>query len=62
MDFKRYMCVIATVYTLLYGVDVMYTLLYGVDVIYNIYRNRNSDDDESESGDELPEHIKRMYV
>ena len=52
MDFKRYMCVIATVYT----------LLYGVDVIYNIYRNRNSDDDESESGDELPEHVKRMYV
>ena len=46
------MCVIATVYT----------LLYGVDVIYNIYRNRSSDDDESESGDELPEHIKRMYV
>lgn len=52
MNFKRYMCVIATVYT----------LLYGVDVIYNIYRNWNTDDGDSESEEELPEHIKRMYA
>ena len=59
-SFERSVCIIAAVYA----------LMYGVDVVFNIYRylhdrDDDSDDDEHEvlrsANEELPEHIKRMY-
>ena len=59
-SFERSVCIIAAVYA----------LMYGVDVVFNIYRylhdrDDDSDDDEYEvlrsAKEELPEHIKRMY-
>ena len=47
----------------------LYTLIYGLDVCVNIYQNKNNDTEEEEDGTEslsadvkeLPEYVKRMY-
>ena len=36
----------------------LYTLIYGLDVCVNIYQNR---DEKEEDEEELPEYVKRMY-
>ena len=48
--FEICICIIATVYT----------LIYGLDVCVNIYQNKNNDTEEEEE-EELPEYVKRMY-
>ena len=50
-SFERSVCIIAAVYA----------LMYGVDVVFNIYRYLHDRDDDSDDEEELPEHIKRMY-
>ena len=47
--FEVCICVIASVYT----------LIYGLDVCFNIYLHRNEEDEEEE---DLPEYVKRMYA
>ena len=37
----------------------VYTLIYGLDVCFNIYLHRNEEDEEEE---DLPEYVKRMYA
>ena len=46
--FKICICIIATVYT----------AIYGLDVCFNIYQNREEKEDE----EEMPEYIKRLYA
>ena len=45
--FEICICIIATVYT----------AIYGLDVCFNIYQNREEKEDE-----EMPEYIKRLYA
>ena len=45
--FEICICIIATVYT----------AIYGLDVCFNIYQNRDEEDEE-----EMPEYIKRLYA
>lgn len=47
--FEVCICVIASVYT----------LIYGLDVCFNIYLHRSEEDEEEE---DLPEYVKRMYA
>ena len=47
--FFFFFCVIASVYT----------LIYGLDVCFNIYLHRSEEDEEEE---DLPEYVKRMYA
>ena len=47
--FEVCICVIASVYT----------LIYGLDVCFNIYLHRNEEDEEEE---DLPEYVKRLYA
>ena len=47
--YELWFCVVATIYT----------CIYGIDVCYNIYKNNEEEDDSDE---ELPEYIKRMYA
>ena len=47
--FEVCICVIASVYT----------LIYGLDVCFNIYLHKNEEDEEEE---DLPEYVKRMYA
>lgn len=67
-SFERSVCVIVS--DGLMAIATVYALMYGVDVVFNIYRylhdrDDDSDDDEHEvlrsANEELPEHIKRMY-
>ena len=46
--FEVCICVIASVYT----------LIYGLDVCFNIYLHREEDEEE----EELPEYVKRLYA
>ena len=46
--FEICICVIASIYT----------LIYGLDVCFNIYLHRDEDDEE----EELPEYVKRLYA
>ena len=46
--FEVCICVIASVYT----------LIYGLDVCFNIYLHREEDEEE----EELPENVKRLYA
>lgn len=46
--FEVCICVIASVYT----------LIYGLDVCFNIYIHREEDEEE----EELPEYVKRLYA
>ena len=48
--FEVCICVIASVYT----------FIYGLDVCFNIYQQRN--DDEDDDDEELPEYVRRMYA
>ena len=48
-----------SLYELWFCVVAIYTCIYGIDVCYNIYKNNEEEDDSDE---ELPEHIKRMYA
>ena len=57
--FEVCICVIATLYTFIYGLDVCF-FIYGLDVCFNIYQQRN--DDEDDDDEELPEYVKRMYA
>lgn len=59
-SFERSVCVIVS--DGLMAIATVYTLMYGVDVVFNIYRYLHDRDDDSDDDDEeLPEHIKRMY-
>ena len=46
--FEICICVIASIYT----------LIYGLDVCFNIYLHRDEDEEE----EELPEYVKRLYA
>ena len=46
--FEVCICVIASIYT----------LIYGLDVCFNIYLHREEDEEE----EELPEYVKRLYA
>lgn len=48
--YELWFCIIATVYT----------CIYGIDVCYNIYKNNDEDSDDND--EELPEYVKRMYT
>ena len=46
--FEICICVIASIYT----------FIYGLDVCFNIYLHREEDEEE----EELPEYVKRLYA